>query len=124
MTEEKLRVLVVDDNDDIRGLLRVSFDLDGRLTVVEEANRGDSAVLLARKSPAIDAVVLDYHMPGGTGLDVLPALREALPDATIVLYSSDDTVLAEAVAIGADAALPKDTPRDELADVLLTQRRR
>src|SRR5690349_5268187 len=71
------RILLVDDRESVREVLRLYADGRG-LTVVGEAADGDAALEAARKHRP-HAVVLDQEMPGRTGLEVLPALVDLLP---------------------------------------------
>ena len=81
-----LRVLVVDDEDDVRRLLRVQLETAG-LEVVGEAADGDAA-LQACAAHLPDAVLLDLVMPGVSGLEAIPRLRADHPDVGIVAYTS------------------------------------
>ena len=84
------RVLVVDDDPDIRALASVALSQDGH--VVSEASSGREALALI-DSQAFDLLVLDLLMPGQGGLEVLRILRSgpataALP--VVVLTAMDD----------------------------------
>jgi CheY-like chemotaxis protein len=92
------RILVVDDEPDIRLLVRLYATSVGH-EVVAEAADGRQAIEMARAHRP-EVVVLDVMMPGMSGLDALPAIREACPDATVVIYSvlgpgSSSTALAD-----------------------------
>ena len=110
VTGEPIEVLVVDDDQDIRTLVRVHLELDGRFGRIHEAARADAGLRLARAHPDVRGVILDQEMPDRTGVDVLPELRAALPTAAIVMFTSDETVHFEALQRGADAAYVKTTP--------------
>jgi two-component sensor histidine kinase len=94
------RVLYVDDDPGLGRLVQRA--LQARGYVVEVVPDGDAA--LARlASGGIDVVALDHHMPGQTGLDLLPAIR-ALPEAPPVVYvtgSEDSRVAVAALKAGA-----------------------
>jgi CheY-like chemotaxis protein len=80
-------VVVVDDEADLRMLLRVQLQQQ-HFAVIGEAADGDEA--LERCSDlGPDAVVLDLHMPGMSGTDVARRLREADPSLVIVAYTAD-----------------------------------
>jgi CheY-like chemotaxis protein len=89
------RVVVVDDEDDVRLLLRLQLEAQG-FDVVGDAPDGSSAVeLCAGTRP--DAVVLDLLMPKMSGFEAIPRLREVDPAMLIVAYTATagDFVRAE-----------------------------
>ncbi len=94
------RILYVDDDPGLARLVQRA--LTGRGYAVEVA--ADGAAGLARLAQGgIDAVALDHHMPGQTGLELLPAIR-ALPEAPPVIYvtgSEDSRVAVAALKAGA-----------------------
>ena len=103
----RLRVLVADDDVEMRGLLRSALEATGSMTVVGEAPDGATAVRMAeRLRPG--AVVSDLWMPVMRGDVALRALRETLPEAVLVLCSAEPE--PEAV-------------RESLADVVVDRRR-
>ncbi len=103
------RVLVADDEEDIRLLVALAVRKAG-CTVVAAVADGRQALTAARaERPAL--VVLDVSMPGATGLEVCTALRAdpATAGCRVLLLSAgaspDD--IARGLAAGADAYLPK-----------------
>src|SRR5881227_2449448 len=83
----KVRVLLVDDLADIRLVMRLLLEADGRAEVVGEASNGVEAVRLAAELHP-DAVVLDLRMPGMDGVSALPLIRDAAPGAVVVALSA------------------------------------
>ena len=75
-------VLIVDDNEDVRDVLRLVFELDG-FAVVGEASNGLEAVALGRKFWP-ELVVLDSQMPVHNGHAVADVLRAIVPETRIV----------------------------------------
>jgi DNA-binding NarL/FixJ family response regulator len=113
------RLLLVDDRDSVREVLRLYADGRG-LTVVGEAADGDTALAAAQRHRP-HAIILDEEMPGRHGSDILPELRAELPDAVIVLYSSGRRagVQDRARAMGADAYFDKRvSPREVIGAVI------
>jgi len=114
-------VLLVDDNDAVREVLRLYAERFG-LTVVGEARDGREAVELAtRLRPG--AIVLDERMPEMSGLVALARLRRRVPTAAIVFYSSSaENSRDVALALGASAYFQKpESPRavmQAVADLL------
>ena len=87
-----MRVLVVeDDDDDIRFLLRSWLEDESRCGQVAEATSPGEAVDLAR-AQQFDAVVLDYMLSGGSALDCVSELRLVLPQARIIVYTANRAV--------------------------------
>src|SRR5437660_1683704 len=86
-TTGKVRVLLVDDLSDIRLVMRLLLEADGRAEVVGEAADGAEAVRLAGELHP-DAVVLDLRMPGMDGVTALPLIRDAAPGTVVVALSA------------------------------------
>lgn len=81
-----MRLVVVDDEPDVRFLLRLQLQTAG-FDVVGEAVSGNQAVAVCADLRP-DAVVLDLLMPDGTGFEAIPRLRETQPDLRIVAYTA------------------------------------
>lgn len=109
MSPRRVATLIVDDQDDIRLLLRLTIEAanDG-LVVAGEAGDGLSALELV-EALAPDVVVLDHMMPGMTGLHVARELRQRHPELPIVLFTAylDADLEHAARAVGIDACLDK-----------------
>lgn len=112
-----LRVLVVDDHENLRRLFDVCLSFEEDMELVGMAGDGVEAVELAGQLQP-DAIVLDCNLPLQHGLDALPALRRVVPHAAVVMFSAtgDPTVVATARARGATGYLVKD--RHGVSDVL------
>ena len=116
------RILYIDDDPGLARLVQRALAARGH--TVEHAASGDAG--LARLAlGGIDIVALDHHMPGQTGLDVLPAIR-ALPDAPPVIYvtgSEDGRIAVAALKAGAVDYVWKDVQgqfRELLAEAVDT----
>lgn len=114
-----LRILLVDDDRDVRALLQLILNEDGRFQVVAQAGDGREALELAAAHRP-DVVVLDLQMPGMDGLAALPGLRAALPGARIVVFSAfpDPFTLVDVVQRGADGYIDKSRAWCELIPTL------
>ena len=100
-------VLVVDDNAIIRSLVRERFESDGFESCLEAEN-GDDAIRLAREHrPSL--IILDFAMPGMTGIEAAPLLREVLPDTPIILFTlyGDTVKHMDLKALGISATFSK-----------------
>jgi DNA-binding NarL/FixJ family response regulator len=112
------RVLIVDDHPltrDALATLLAGNDFD----VVGQASDGQEAVELAGQlRPQL--VLLDLSMPGVDGLSALPGLRDAVPDAEVIVLTAsgtEDNLLA-AIRAGAAGYLLKSEPPDRIVDFL------
>lgn len=115
------RVLIVDDAEDIRTLLRLKLAREENIDVVGEAGDGVEAVDLARTlQPHL--VLLDMAMPRMDGLQALPLIREAVPGVRVIVLSgfNQGTLEREALAAGADRYVVKGGSMRELVDVIET----
>jgi len=96
------RTLIVDDDEDMRVLLRSTIDEANRgLRVVGEASSGEEALTIRPKLD-VDAIVLDHRMPGLSGIETAKALLSKEPGLPIVLYTAfiDEDVAEEAQRLG------------------------
>ena len=110
-------VLVVDDDPTARNVIVHVLRADPTFRVRGVAHDGLEAVRLTGES-CPDLIVLDQDMPGPTGLQVLPRLREQCPDARIVLWSREEHVAPLVTAAGGDGFVSKADSLDRLLDWL------
>ena len=117
MTESLPTVVLVDDHAIFRAGVRA--ELDGRVQILGEAGDVESAVreIVAR---APDVVLLDVHLPGGGGVEILRRLDTEAPDAKCLALSvSDDPedVIA-VIRAGARGYVTKTISPTELVDAI------
>jgi CheY-like chemotaxis protein len=119
--ETMFRILVIDDNEDMRDLMRVI--LEGAGYAVEVAPDGEAGLRLQRERAA-DAVITDIFMPNRDGLETIARLREEHPQVKVVAMSGGgarvkgDGYLSTAREIGAHVVLAKPFDQDELLRVV------
>jgi DNA-binding NarL/FixJ family response regulator len=109
-SQAPIRVLICDDVEGLRRLLRSIIELDTGLCVVGEASDGNEALSQARELQP-DVIVLDLSMPERTGLNALPDIRIAAPNAAVIAYTglAGDVVESAARQAGATHFLQKGT---------------
>jgi CheY-like chemotaxis protein len=119
MAEQRVRVLVVDDEEFVRGFLVRLLSLEGAETTAAES--GAEAIRLA-KEREFDLFLIDMKMPGLDGIAVLRAVRILRPLALCAMITgcAEEKMLADARREGAVASLIK--PFD-LGEVLALLRR-
>ena len=118
---DDIRVLVVDDEEDMRTLVRATIELaDEGLSVTGEAVDGDDAV---RKwhDERPDVIVLDERMPVATGLEAARRILAEDPNQPVVMLTAypDRRVQLAAGRLGVRACMSKDDIR-VLAPLLRT----
>jgi DNA-binding NarL/FixJ family response regulator len=103
-----IRVLVCDDVEAFRALMRFTLQEDPRIEVVGEASDGMAAIKAAERLQP-DVVLLDLTMPILDGIDALPTLLERAPGARVVALSGwgADRMAEAALAQGAVAYVEK-----------------
>lgn len=117
--ERPIGTLIVDDEPDLRLLLRMGIELrnQGLFVAGEAATGADALEMLDEADPAV--VVLDQMMPGMDGLETAARILARRPDQKIVLFSAflDDEVQRRALERGVTMCVPKQRLR-ELPDML------
>ncbi len=100
MTIPKESILLVDDEEAIRGILSQGLGMRGY--VCDEAGSGEQALARLEVSPA-DLVIMDINMPGRSGSEVLPDITERFPETAVIMASgvTDTKVIARCIKEGA-----------------------
>lgn len=117
--DTSIRVLIVDDEPDLRLLVRTMLTLDPRIEIVGEGVDGGEALeLYERLRP--DVLVLDQRMPVFKGLEVARRVLADHEDQVVILLSAylDDDVLQEASAIGIRGVIGKQRMADLAPEIL------
>jgi DNA-binding NarL/FixJ family response regulator len=114
-----VRVFVIDDESLVRiGVIALLTDLDDVVVVGDSSSPRAALARLPETRP--DVVLLDITMPELSGLDAIPQVREAWPQARIVMmtHHEGDSFVERALRAGADGYLSKDSEPDELTIAL------
>ncbi|MDQ3547754.1 MAG: response regulator transcription factor [Chloroflexota bacterium] len=106
--KQVIRLLLVDDQPQVRRGLAMRLALEPDVEVVGEAGDAESAIALAR-SLQPDVIIMDVELPGMDGIDCTRSLCAALPRTAIVMLSlhDDHGTVARAKAAGAAAFVAK-----------------
>ena len=101
-----VRVMIIDDEDEMKSLLK-DFIQETGIETDSAGNAFDALRELARRP--FDLIITDIQMPGLTGLDILPRIRELQPGAYIIVMTAfgSEEVHRKSVERGATAYLEK-----------------
>ena len=115
-----MRVLLADDHKLVRDALafyctRLAEDVE-----VLQAETYGEAEALAGNADALDLIILDLNMPGGTGFDGVDAMRKRRPDTPIVILSGSirHQDMTDAFDHGANGYMPKTLGGDAMLNAL------
>lgn len=111
---QKRRILVTDDGDSVRDIIRIFLERDG-FDVCGEAADGVEAIEQAKRLKP-DLIVLDLAMPRMNGAEAATILSRTMPEVPIVLLTLYQNVLGTALAsaVGVKAILDKTDGMDKL----------
>lgn len=112
-------ILVVEDHDALRSVLRHLLEAEFPQCHVIEAASGEEAIALVRvKSPRL--VVMDTHLPGMNGIEATRQIKATLPCVPIVVWGfhEDEIYRADATLAGASAYVPQPAMLTELIPLL------
>jgi two-component system response regulator HydG len=115
----KAKILIADDEADLRDLLQDDLEANGYETAVAIDGRAALAHL-ERQQEVIDLLLTDVRMPGLTGNQLLARMRELRPEAPVIVMTAFGSVeqAVEMVKAGAFQYLTKPFQTDELLKVL------
>ena len=114
----KVNVLIVDDEPNIRFLLKMVAERSG-MNVVGMAATGAAAITYYRRYKP-DLLIMDIDMPMKSGLEALGELKTIDPDASIIMMSSyiDEEIVTRSIKLGAIHFILKTTPIEQIQDIL------
>lgn len=114
------KLLICDDHPPIRAAVTyIAKELNKDIEVIEAGSAAEALTLLERH-PDIELILLDLHMPGGSGLDLLSELKLRFASLPVVVLSSDESraTVIDALERGATGYICKSSPTDLLAKFL------
>lgn len=114
-----MKILIADDHPVVRQGLRQMLASESDLTVVGEAKNGNEVVELSRRI-AWDVAVLDYNMPGRSGLELVKDLRHRFPGRAVLILSMypEDRYAVRVLKAGAAGYVTKDSAPEELVNAI------
>ncbi len=117
MEDEQKRILIVEDDPEMRSLLKDFMEEEGFR--VEAAQNGFDAFGKLSHA-AFDLVITDIRMPGVSGLDILPVLRKIQPNVSVVVITAfgNGDVCRKAIGRGAAGYLEKPIRLEKLKKII------
>jgi len=114
-------ILIIDDDDQIRRVLRKTLERDGYK--VADAPNGKEGIRLYRENPA-DLVITDIIMPEKEGIETIIELKRDFPEVKIIAMSGGGHIgpegyLQDAKMLGAQRTLTKPIERNELLKTVM-----
>ncbi|MBC3931039.1 response regulator [Undibacterium curvum] len=118
MMNKNVSILLIDDNDITREVLRVVLRGEG-YNVVGEATDGGSGLEMALKLRP-DIILLDVVMPKISGLEILPKMKDLVPEARILMVTAnkDQETVSEAVKAGIHGFIVKPFNAQKIIDTV------
>jgi len=109
VANQRLRILICEDDERLATLVTETLAADGRFDVVARATNGDEAIRLAEEHTP-DVVLMDIGMPGLDGIDATRAIRARDAAQHVVIYTGSDEYedIGRADAAGAGGFLHKE----------------
>jgi CheY-like chemotaxis protein len=112
------KILLVDDEAHVRKFIGLILKQLGATELFEAGNGRDAVEVFKRESPNL--VLLDVNMPIQDGIQTLREIRQLSSDCVVVMLTSlaNRQTVEEALSLGADNYIRKDTPKDEILAAL------
>lgn len=114
-----IRVFVIDDHPALRAGLHTVIDMEPGLVFAGE-NRGDDELWTAVERARPDVLIVDYHLPGGDGLQLARQARRRHPELRTLLYTAyaSPALALPALIARVDGMVRKDAGARELFDAI------
>jgi DNA-binding NarL/FixJ family response regulator len=102
------QIFIMDNDEDLRRMLRWFLESRTMCEVCGEAVNGVDAIEKARALNP-DLILMDYSMPAMNGIETGVVLKAMLPQVPVILFTSQDTSAIEsaAISVGIGAVVPK-----------------
>jgi two-component system chemotaxis response regulator CheY len=117
-TQKKMRVMIAEDEEHVRKLIRTIL-LNMNCEIVGEANNGRDAVAMFKQLKP-HMLLLDINMPLKSGKDVLAEIRRRYQNAFIIMLTSlsDAETIEDCIKLGASGFIRKDVSLDEMQSII------
>lgn len=116
-----IRIAIVDDQPNVRAVLRDFFSIHPDLTVVGEGSSGRDALELVRGG-SVDVLLMDLSMPGQNGIDALVQVQSVAPEVRVLVLSGypETPYALQVLALGASGFLHKNCEPEAIIEAIRT----
>ncbi len=114
-----IRIVVADDHPVVRRGIMLILSTEPGMTIVGEATNGGELLDLLDREPA-DVLCLDINLPGRSGLEILPEIKERFPRIPVLIVTQykEQQMAVRAIKAGAAGYLNKDAAPLELVEAI------
>ena len=115
---KRIRVLLVEDHQLLADALSALLSREPDIEVIGIAGTVADTKTLARDR--LDVVLMDYHLPDGTGAEATRAIKARWPAARVVMVTAltDDETVLESIQAGADGYMTKDRAAEDVVNAV------
>ncbi|MGZ0654266.1 response regulator [Coraliomargarita sp. W4R72] len=119
--DNSIKILIVEDNANFTESLKELIDLSERMEFTASFRSAENCLdALQNKSPKADVVLLDLQLPGKNGMTLIPELRRLIPDAEIIVLTSNDDykTTVEAIRLGVSGYILKNASIGQISEAI------
>ncbi|MCO6499087.1 MAG: response regulator transcription factor [Vicingus serpentipes] len=119
---DEVKIMIVDDNDTNRSLLKLLFKTSRTINVIAEATDGNEAIEILLLNPDIDLIIMDIDMPDMNGIDATRKIKTIAPKIKILCNSfhSEAHYIQEMIKAGALGYINKNCTLDSYTQAINT----
>jgi DNA-binding NarL/FixJ family response regulator len=117
-----IRLVIVEDQKEVREGLRYLLGLDRRIHVVRTFDRAEGLLEYLAEAPRPDLVLMDIGLPGMSGIEATRTLRKTIPDINIIILTvfEDEEKLLASIRAGANGYILKNTKPETLLEQIIS----
>lgn len=117
-----IKIIIVEDQKEVREGLRYLLGLDGRIRVLKTFDRADALLESLPTLAFPDIVLMDIGLPGLNGIDAIRELKRKFPQINVIVFTvfEDEETLLESIRAGANGYILKNTKPELLLEQIIS----